>query len=187
MPASRLERRCTGFSRMRVFSSFWSPSGAGGCTREGLSPLLDRDDPDLPRARDRARIPGLPEQGRGFNANSSCRVVIERRLQEPIVQAHMGLPLSERTEKSFGSDGTANCTDRARYSGNALFLNLSIHAQKMAGLFGEAGINIRQSTPFSLGLLKSGTNTNGKHRPLIFSHVLRSLDKENILCYYLDG
>ncbi len=29
MPASRLERRCTGFSRIRVFSSFWSPSGAG--------------------------------------------------------------------------------------------------------------------------------------------------------------
>jgi hypothetical protein len=39
----------------------------------------------------------------------------------------------------------------ARCSGNALFLSLSIHAQKMTGFFGEAGIIIRQSTllPFS--------------------------------------
>src|SRR5258708_21177292 len=79
---------------------------------------------------ERARLPALPAQGRGFIAYSSCRVVPERRLQEPIVQVHRGLPLSERIEKSVGSDGTAR---PARCSGNALFLSVSIHAQKRAG------------------------------------------------------
>ncbi len=36
-------------------------------------------------------------------------------------------------------------------------------------------------------LRKSETNDNMKRSPLIFSHVLRALDKENNLCYYLDG
>src|SRR5260370_37803192 len=79
---------------------------------------------------ERARLPALPAQGRGFIANSSCRVVTERRLQEPIVQAHRGLPLSERIEKSVGSDGTAR---PARWSGDALVLSVSVHAQKSAG------------------------------------------------------
>src|SRR5260221_11412149 len=79
---------------------------------------------------ERARLPALPAQGRGFIANSSCRVVTERRLQEPIVQVHRGLPLSERIEKSVGGDGTAR---PARCSGNALILSVSIHAQKRAG------------------------------------------------------
>jgi len=41
----------------------------------------------------------------------------------------------------------------AKNAGKALFLSSTIHAQKMAVLFGEAGIIIRQSTFLIVGIL----------------------------------
>jgi hypothetical protein len=63
-----------------------------------------------------------------------------------------GLPLSKKTEKSFGSQFMTNRTDHAKNAGEVHFLVSAIHAQKMACLYGEAGIINRQSTlRFTIG------------------------------------
>ena len=48
--------------------------------------------------------------GREFIATYPCRVVTQRRLQEPILQAIWACPFPKEPKKSFGSDFTANCT-----------------------------------------------------------------------------